>query len=502
MKGKVTLVGAGPGDKRLLTLGGLEAIRNAEAVVYDRLANPDILDFAPGNAELIPVGKENRSHPVPQQEINEMLVKLSEEGRNTVRLKGGDCYLFGRGGEECEYLLENGVPFEVIPGVTSALAAPAYAGIPVTHRDYCSSVHIVTAHARYGKEPEINYKALSELKGTLVFLMGLEALEKVTEGLQTAGMPPETPSAVIENGARGTQRKVLAPVSELSEKTRKANIKSPAIIVVGEVCSLSEKLDWFTPLPLHGKTIAVTRPKERIGTLAEKLRKLGANVIECPCIELHEAENLEPLGAALKGRYDFVAFTSPSGVTAAANGLQKLKLDLRVLYGMKLAAIGQGTAKALSGYGLSTDVIPKQYDGESLAEALIKSMGSGGSVLLLRARQGGKILPERLRGAGINVTDVPIYDTVYGSEKAGYLRRLSEKGGLNYVTFTSASTVEGFVNSVSGMDFKSFTAVCIGGQTAGAAKKYGMEIITAKNATIDDLIGSILDKERRPVWRA
>ncbi len=502
MKGKVTLVGAGPGDKRLLTLGGLEAIRNADAIVYDRLASPDILDLAPENAELILVGKENRSHPVRQREINEILVKLSEAGKNTVRLKGGDCYLFGRGGEECEYLLENGVPFEVIPGVTSALAVPAYAGIPVTHRDYSSSVHIVTAHARHGKEPEINYEALLGMNGTLAFLMGLEVLEKVTEGLLNAGMSPETPSAVIENGARGTQRKVLAPISELSDKTRKANIKSPAIIVVGAVCGLSEKLDWFTPLPLNGKTVVVTRPKERIGTLAERLRKLGGNVMECPCIGLYETEDLEPLSSAIKGRYDFAVFTSPSGVAAAVHGLQKLKLDLRVIYGMKLAAIGQGTAEALSGYGLSADVIPKKYDGESLAEALINRMESGGSVLLLRAKKGGKLLPERLRGAGIKVTDVPVYDTVYGVEKAGYLRELSERGGINYVTFTSASTVEGFVNSVSGIDFRSFTAACIGEQTAGAAKKYGMEIITAKNATIDDLIESILDKERRSEWRA
>ncbi len=495
MKGKVTLVGAGPGDRRLLTLGGLEAIKSADAVVYDRLASPDILDLVPKSAELVPVGKENRRHPVPQGEINEILVKLSKEGKNTVRLKGGDCYLFGRGGEECEYLLENGVPFEVVPGVTSALAAPAFAGIPVTHRDYSSSVHIITAHARAGKEPDINYSALVELRGTLVFLMGLEVLERVTEGLQAAGMDPGTPSAVIENGARGTQRKVVAPVSELAERVRMAGVKSPAVIVVGNVCLLSERLDWFTNLPLHGKTVVVTRPKERAGTLSEKLRDLGANVVECPCIELRETDELEPIRTALKRENKFCVFTSPSGVTAAVHALTKLGLDLRALYGMKLAATGKGTADALFEYGLSADLVPEKYDGESLADALIKRMGEGGTALLLRARQGGKQLPERLTEAGISVTDVPLYDTVYRSDKAEYLRALLGNGEVDYVTFTSASTVEGFAESLESEDFSGFTAVCIGAQTANAAERYGMNIIIAKNATIDALIDCILERD-------
>ena len=255
----VTLVGAGPGDAALLTLGGLAALKNADAVVYDRLVDESILDLVPEGAARICVGKEQGHHPVPQDEINAILVRLAREGKRTVRLKGGDGFLFGRGGEECEYLRAHGVPFRVLPGVTSALAAPAFAGIPVTHRDFCSSVHIVTAHARAGKPLSIDFEALVRTKGTLVFLMGLASLEQVMHGLSDAGMSGDTPAAVIENGARGTQRKVIATVRDIAQEVRRREIKSPALIVVGRVCALSDTLDWWTPLPLHGKTVAVTR---------------------------------------------------------------------------------------------------------------------------------------------------------------------------------------------------------------------------------------------------
>lgn len=493
MTGTVTLVGAGPGDKGLLTTAGAQAIAQADAVVYDRLVGEDILDLIPSGAACVSVGKENNHHPVPQPEINEILVRLAREGKNVVRLKGGDCFLFGRGGEECEHLLANGVPFRVIPGVTSALAAPAFAGIPVTHRDFTSSVHIITAHARAGKPLKIDFASLVRLDGTLVFLMGLTALEQVTDGLLRAGMQSDMPAAVIENGARGTQRKVVTDLADLAGAVRKAGLQSPALIVVGRVCKLSDALDWFTPLPLHGKTIVVTRPKARAGTLAARLRALGANVIEVPCIQTIEREDTQPLAAALEQPHDWAVFTSPAGVPAAVHALHKRGRDLRALYGMKLAAIGMGTANALAAYGLTADLIPAQYDGEHLADALIDAMPQGGSVLLLRAAQGGQLLPEKLARAGIRVTDVPLYDTVHRCDKADALRSLLIAGKVDGVTFTSVSTVEGFVETI-GADRTGFTAFCIGKQTADAVKQYYNKVKIAKNATIDDLVACIKEE--------
>ena len=494
MTGKVTLVGAGPGGRELLTLAGAAAIEKADAVVFDRLVNEDILGLIPETAVRVNVGKENNHHPVPQDQINEILVRLAQEGKNVVRLKGGDCYLFGRGGEECEYLLENGVPFQVIPGVTSALAAPAFAGIPVTHRDFCSSVHIITAHARAGKPLQIDFDSLVKAGGTLVFLMGLTALEQVMAGLLAAHIAPDMPAAVIENGTRGNQRKVVATVSDLAPQVRAAALKSPALIIVGKVCTLSDKLDWFTSLPLHGKTVVVTRPRERAGTLAARLREQGANVIEAPCIQTVERENVQPLADALAQRHDWAVFTSPAGVHAAVHALAKLGRDLRALYGMKLAAIGRGTADALAGYGLTADLIPAQYDGEHLADALTAAMPQGGAALLLRAAAGGQILPEKLKAAGVYVTDVPLYDTEYSCAKADELRAMLEAGTADVVTFTSMSTVEGFVQAVGAADYTGFTALCIGEQTAQAARKYHMNVKIAENATIDAMIACLLEE--------
>ena len=494
MTGKVTLVGAGPGGRELLTLAGAAAIEKADAVVFDRLVNEDILGLIPETAVRVNVGKENNHHPVPQDQINEILVRLAKEGKNVVRLKGGDCYLFGRGGEECEYLLENGVPFQVIPGVTSALAAPAFAGIPVTHRDFCSSVHIITAHARAGKPLQIDFDSLVKEGGTLVFLMGLTALEQVMAGLLAAHIAPDMPAAVIENGTRGNQRKVVATVSDLAPQVRAAGLKSPALIIVGKVCTLSDRLDWFTPLPLHGKTVVVTRPRERAGTLAARLRELGANIIEAPCIETVERENVQPLADALRQKHDWAVFTSPAGVHAAVHALAKLGRDLRALYGMQLAAIGRGTADALAGYGLTADLIPAQYDGEHLADALTAAMPQGGAALLLRAAAGGQILPEKLKAAGVYVTDVPLYDTEYRCAKADELRAMLEQGAADVVTFTSMSTVEGFVQAVGVADYTGFTALCIGEQTAQAARRYNMNVKIAENATIDAMIACLLEE--------
>lgn len=494
MVGKVTLVGAGPGGRDLLTLRGAEVLHQAEAVVYDRLVSPEILDLIPDSAERINVGKENNHHPVPQQQINGILVQLSKSGKNTVRLKGGDCYLFGRGGEECEFLLAHGIPFEVVPGVTSAFAVPAYAGIPVTHRDYCSSVHVITAHARAGQPLNIPFDALVKTGGTLVFLMGLTALPEIMHGLLEAGMDGTMPAAVISNGARGNQKKVIATVMTLAKRVHEAALKSPALIVVGKVCELNESLDWFTPLPLHGQTIAVTRPKERSGTLAGKLRALGANVVECPCIETVEVEDPALLKFELTESWDWVVLTSPTGVSAMVHALQRAGTDLRALYGMRFAVIGSGTAKVLTQYGIEPDVMPQIYDAKHLAEALIEAAGPEERILILRAAQGSPELTARLREAEITFADVATYETRFRTDKADLLRDAAANGTLDIVTFTSVSTVKGFMEAVGPIDTGTFVAVCIGEQTASCAKKYGMRVKIAKKATIDAMIDCLLEE--------
>lgn len=492
--GTVTLVGAGPSGRDLLTLKGAQAIAGADAVVFDRLVSEDILDLIPRTAARINVGKQNNNHPVPQDEINEILVQLAREGKNTVRLKGGDCFLFGRGGEECEYLLQNSVPFEVVPGVTSALAAPAYAGIPVTHRDYCSSVHIITAHARAGAALEIDFESLAKLRGTLVFLMGLGALEQVMEGLLAAGIAPDMPAAVVENGTRGNQRKVVADVRTLPAQVRQAGLGSPALIVVGRVCALSESLDWFTAQPLHGKTIVVTRPYARAGTLSDALRRQGAHVIECPCIDTEELADVSMLTQALYKTWHWVALTSPAGVDAMVHALRMAGKDMRSLWGCKFAVVGAGTARQLKKYGIEADLTPKTYDGAHLGEALVQALDQNERVLILRAEQGTSDLTEKLRAAEIAFADIPTYRTVYRSDKAEMLRELVNSGGVHTVAFTSASTVEGFVQAVPDVDFTAFTALCIGTQTATAAEKYSMRTLTAKQATIDSMVAVLLEE--------
>ena len=281
-RGKVILVGAGPGDPGLLTLKGQEALKKAEVVVYDRLVSPAILAMMPESAEKIDVGKEASHHKVPQWQINQILLDKALEGKTVVRLKGGDPFVFGRGGEELEGLAERGVAFEEVPGVTSAIAACAYAGIPVTHRDFCSSLHIITGHAKAGAELTIDFEALVRTRGTLVFLMGVTAMPKIVEGLLRAGMDPDTPAAMVESGTTPAQRRCDATLQTLPERAAAMGIHSPAIIVVGKVCALAKDFCWYDRLPLKGKRILVTRPRDRAGTLSEKLRALGADVTEYP----------------------------------------------------------------------------------------------------------------------------------------------------------------------------------------------------------------------------
>lgn len=496
MTGHVTLVGAGPGDPGLLTVRGKQAIEQADVIVYDRLVGPEILALMPTKAECIDVGKKSDCHPVPQEQINALLLHKAQEGKRVVRLKGGDCFLFGRGGEELELLAQSGVAFDVIPGVTSALAVPAYAGIPVTHRDFSSSVHIITGHAKANGELTLDFDALVRHKGTLVFLMSVASAPQILDGLMGAGMPQDMPAAVIERGTLPCQRKIAATVGTLSQCMRAEKIQSPAVLVVGTVCALSEKFDWYDALPLHGVTVAVTRPKQRAGTLTTRLRQYGADVLSYPCIETRDIWPNMPVVEALASleSYQWLVLTSPAGVETLFRLLNAAEMDARNVAHMKLAVIGAGTAKKLQEHGLRADYIPSVYDSVHLAEGLVRLVREDEHVLLLRSEIGTPELPSMLCEACISFEDIPIYRTIYRSDRSEELTQLLHDKKIDYVTFTSASTVEGFVSSLpEGTNLDGFTALCIGVSTEKAARKAGMKTITAANATIDAMVEKLLE---------
>lgn len=486
--GSVILVGAGPGDPGLLTQKGRQAIENAQVVVYDRLVSPAILSLIPKDAEKINVGKESSNHLVPQEEINRILLRKAQEDKRVVRLKGGDPFLFGRGGEELELLEAAGIPFQVVPGVTSALSVPAYAGIPVTHREFCSSVHIITGHARAGAELSIDFDALKRTGGTLVFLMGVTSLPKICKGLLDAGMAPDMPAAVVERGTLPRQRKLVSTLERLPLEAEKAGVKSPAIIVVGKVCSLSNRFDWFDCLSLKGKTVVVTRPEDRSGTLTQRLRELGAEAVDYPCIRTVAREENPELEEAIGNlsRYRCLVFTSPAGPEIFFRRLRAAGRDARALSGLTLAAIGPKTAKALEKHGVTADLVPETYDSDHLAKAL---EAVEGPVLLCRASRGSTALPEMLERKGIPFADVPIYDTVYTAPDPQKVDALL--GEKLLVTFTSASTVRGFVESLPGRDLKNVIGCCIGKQTEAEAKKYGLTTVVSQEATMESLMETI-----------
>lgn len=487
-EGRVWLLGGGPGDAGLLTVKGKSLLQEADVVVYDHLVGREILASIPAGTRMINVGKIAGHHPIPQPEINQILIREAKKGQRVVRLKGGDPFLFGRGGEELEALAREGIPFEVVPGVSSALAVPAYGGIPVTHRDYASSLHIITGHKRKGGDPDCDYRALVQAGGTLVFLMGVTALPRIVEGLLEAGMSSSMPAAVVQEGTTARQKRVVSTLAELPEAARRENIAAPAIIVIGEVCSLAGTIGWYEKLPLQGIRVLVTRPRELISTLSEKLRRKGAEVLEVPAIYT-EAIKDGRLERCLNGdgAYDWVVFTSQIGVRVFFEYLEDQGLDVRRLWNASFAVIGEGTAKALSRYGIRPDLMPRIYDGESLAAELIRQGVKGKKILIPRALEGNETLVPALEEAGARVDDVAIYRTRYAACEGIDLKAEIDQGKIDYVTFTSSSTVRGFAAVSEGADYQKFTAVCIGRQTARTARSYGMRCVTAEQATIDSL---------------
>ena len=533
MTGKVWLVGAGPGDLGLFTIKGLEVLQNAEVVVYDALIGDAVLTLISDRAEKINVGKRAGNHRMTQEQINRTLLEQALAGKRVVRLKGGDPFLFGRGGEELELLVENNIPYEIVPGVSSAFAVPAYNGIPVTHRDFTSSVHIITGHRRSSADADsvgIDYEALVRTGGTLIFLMGLSTLPVIMRGLLNAGISPEIPAAVLERGTTAGQRRVLATVSTLEEETERARIKAPAIIVVGEVCRLAESFSWVEKLPLAGRKVLLTRPKELISGMAGRMRKMGAEVLEMPAIEtvpiepnplledcftdgLDDCIKKDPVGSCdprkTPGKIDWMVFTSPSGVRIFMDWFLS-DHDIRALAGIRFAVIGEGSAKKLRQYGIRHDFMPTIYDGETLGRELaqkIRMERSGESgwseepkspqtrvrVLIPRAAIGSRELVEELEKAGnIDILDIPTYTTEYVTRGIVDAREQIEKGEIHYAVFTSASTVRGFSAVMKDADLSRIKAICIGRQTRAAARAQGMETRMAEKATLDALLDAVV----------
>lgn len=484
-------MGAGPGDAGLLTRKGEAVLKEAQVVVYDRLVGDGILSMIPAGIRTIDVGKNAGNHTRSQEEINQILVEEAKRGYRVVRLKGGDPFLFGRGGEELELLCENNISYEVVPGVTSSLAVPAYNGIPVTHRDYCSSLHIITGHKRAGEAYDIDFDALVRTKGTLVFLMGVSALGDICEALLNAGMEGTMPAAILQQGTTAGQKRIVATVATLPEETARQGIETPAIIVVGKVCELADTFAWYEKLPLAGCKVVVTRPRELNSQMADKLRKKGAEVLELPAIATTAISENEKLKECLCGieRYQWIAFTSPAGVRIFFEQMQAWKMDVRRLWNCKMAVIGSGTARELIQRGIYPELMPDHYDGEALGKALADTCAGGSRILLARAKSGNpEILQEIAKGKQLSVDDVAVYETSYEHAECLDEQKLFEQGQISCAIFTSASTVRGFAESSGNLDLKQVTAVCIGKQTKAQADAYGMRTFVAEQATMDSLV--------------
>ncbi|MBC8139668.1 MAG: uroporphyrinogen-III C-methyltransferase [Fibrella sp.] len=461
--GSVFLIGAGPGDPGLLTIAGRDALTRADVVIYDRLAHPSLLQYAPPDAERIFVGKQSARHFVKQEDTNDLMVRFAKEGKTVVRLKGGDPFVFGRGGEEAEYLRERGVPFRIVPGVTSAIAAPAYAGIPVTHRDAASSFAVITGHERDDSresgtrdageaEGRRRWDHIAHAADTLVFLMGVESLAENAQKLIENGRSPETPVALIQWGTWTKQRVVTGTLADIAEVARAAGITAPAVTVVGDVVRYREAIRWFDSGPLFGKRVLVTRAREQASALSEKLRLLGAEPIEFPTIRIEPpADSYAGLDAALGALapYDWLVFTSANGVAHTFDRLFATGRDARVLGSVKIAAIGPATADALRERGILADFVPTEFVAEAVVAQFPEPV-AGKRILLARATEAREVLPETWRAQGATVDVIAAYQTVLAAEGAEQIRELLASEELDIITFASSSTVRNFVEAMNG----------------------------------------------------
>ena len=496
--GVVYLVGAGPGDPELITAKGLRLLQAADAVVYDRLADARLLGQVRADAELVDAGKGRGEHGMGQEGINALLVQLGRDGKQVVRLKGGDPFLFGRGGEEAAALAEAGIPFEVVPGVTSALAVPAYAGIPVTERSISSSVAIVTGSEDPSKpDSRVDWRSLAGAD-TLVVLMGVETLPSIASALLDAGRPPETPVALVRWGTEPYQETVTGDLSNIVQRVRDANLRSPAVIVVGEVVRLREKLRWFDNRPLFGKRVLVTRTREQAGSLSRLLSQQGAWPVELPTIEIEAHPDAQAVEKAIRllgqGSYHWLIFTSANAVDIFFQALWGLGLDARRLGATRVAAIGPATSEALRRWGVSADLVPDQYVAEGLVQALRDQFDIRGQRFLLPRAQGARdALVTGLEEQGAQTQELILYQAVVPSESRERARSILEEG-IDAATFTSSSTVRNLVELLDGdvALLRGATIACIGPVTAETARELGLGVdVTARDYSVAGLVEAL-----------
>ncbi len=498
MSAVVYLVGAGPGDPKLLTIKGRECLERADVVFYDALANPVLLDLAPDHAELLYVGKRSAAHAVPQEEMNERLVEAAEAGKTVVRLKGGDPFIFGRGGEEAERLREAGVPFEIVPGIPSPIAGPAYAGIPLTHRDHASSVAFVTGHERAEKtESTVSLGAIGAAVDTVAILMGTARITGIVAELVQGGRSPDTPVALVQWGTRPYQRTLVSTLKDVASDMAKAGMGSPAIILVGDVVGLRDTLAWFDTKPLFGRRIVVTRAREQASSLVSLLSDAGADVIEFPTIKTEPAEDVGALDDALSviSARSWVVFTSANSVRYVWERLDALGRDSRTLAGVRVAAIGPATEAALVSHGICPDFVAPR----SRSEGVVEDIGdvSGADILVPRADKGRAELVDGLREVGATVTPVTAYRTVPDGAGADRVAQFLANDEVDAVTFTSGSTVENFMDALPGDEsrraVKDVCIAAIGPVTATAAKERGLAVtVEADSASVESLSEALI----------
>lgn len=498
-QGTVYLVGAGPGDYRLITLKGLQCIKEADVIVHDRLADPRLLTFARPDAELIYVGKVANRHTLRQEEINQLLIDQAREQKCVLRLKGGDPYVFGRGGEEAAFCRAAGIPFAVVPGITSAIAVPAYAGIPVTHRGVASSFAIVTGHEDPAKTAtSIQWSKLATATDTLLFLMGMENLAYIRQQLIANGRPPETPVAIVRWGTKPEQAVLVGTLATIEQLVKEQNFQPPAVIVVGEVVKLREQLQWFDNRPLFGKRIIVTRAREQASDLLEQLEEYGAECLQCPTIAIQKLDDYTQLDNAIAelANYHWLVFTSVNGVAYFFQRLYQAGKDSRALAKVKIAAIGSQTAAALAEKGLQADFVPTEFRSEGLLEGFAEEL-QGMRILLPRALEAREILPEELSKRGAYVNVVPAYRTVIADQDEERLKEALHTRRIDAITFTSSSTVRNFLAMLAGEDLSALLSgvliAAIGPITANTAQAAGLPVtVVAREYTIKGLVDALL----------
>jgi uroporphyrinogen III methyltransferase/synthase len=498
--GTVYLVGAGPGDPGLMTARSLDLIAAADTVFYDRLIPPGALAGARADAELVYVGKQPGVPSVPQEEIGLRLIEAARAGKSVVRLKGGDPFVFGRGAEEGEALREAGVEFEVVPGVTAGVAATAYAGIPVTHRDDASAVAFVTGHEDPEKaQTALNWEALAAFPGTLVFYMGVKRLAENAAALVAAGRDPDQPAAAVERGTMAGQRTVSATLGTIAAAVERERVGAPALIVIGPVAARRERLAWLERRPLHGRRVVVTRARAQASGLAATLRTFGAEVVELPAIRIEPRIDSAEVRRAVESirEYSLICITSPNGAQLLFEALAAAPgLDARALAGATVAAIGPGTARALAKHGIAADIVPERFVAEALVEALAGVEIEGKRVLVARAAEARDVLPDALRERGAKVDVVALYETVREQPEPAAVEAAQ---GADYVTFTSSSTVRNLTEALGERFPAAARVVSIGPVTSDAARAAGLSVdVEAERHDIDGLIAALLADQPQP----